>query len=66
MAKVHELYYAALQADKAFSEALTVEYGKEACNRRYDTKDFPPHIDALFKVKAAADDDYRNEVKGNR
>lgn len=66
MAKVHDLYYAALEADKAFSEALAKEYGKDACNRRYDTQDFPLPILLLFKVKVAADDDYLNEVRGNK
>lgn len=66
MAKVHDLYYAALEADKAFSEALSLEYGTDACNRRYDTQSFPAHIQALFRVKVATDDNYRNEVKGNR
>ena len=66
MSKVHDLYYAALEADEAFSIARIDEYGADACNRRYDTQDFPAHIQALFRVKVAADDNYRNEVKGNR
>jgi hypothetical protein len=66
MLKVHELYYAALEADKAFSEALVKQFGKANGDIRYQTDKQPAHIKALGIAYQAAIDDYLNEVKGNR
>lgn len=60
-AHAHQLYAEAIAADEAFSAALTAEYGKDACNMRYE-RDLPPHLAALGDAKVAADRRYFDAV----
>lgn len=63
MKNVHQLYYAACEADKVYSEALQAAHGSAGCNVRYQPKLQSPEIRALGLAKVEADEAYRNACK---
>lgn len=57
--RVHALYYAAIDADKAFDAELRRVYGnKLACNARYFTMHHDAALNAAKAAKLAADAAY--------
>jgi hypothetical protein len=52
-------YTKMLQADTAYSNALTAAYGRQAGDMRYRTKDLPPEIAELGRAYVAAADAWR-------
>lgn len=55
----HTIYYRALDADRAFQNALVAKYGNRAGDMRYRTGSLPADIRALALAFHAAADAWR-------